>query len=77
MSINTVMVIGAGQMGGGIAQVMAAAGRKTYLNDVNMDIVKSRLPFRIPLINAGVLKYLHEHITNLLMQDFHNIFLLS
>ena len=45
MKIKTVMVIGAGQMGGGIAQVMAAAGRKTYLNDVNMDIIKARLDF--------------------------------
>ena len=45
MSIQTVMVIGAGQMGGGIAQVMAAAGRKTYMNDVDIDIVNSRLAF--------------------------------
>lgn len=56
MSINTVMVIGAGQMGGGIAQVMAAAGRKTYLNDVNMDIVKSRLAFIEKLLDKDVSK---------------------
>ena len=31
MSISTVMVIGAGQMGGGIAQVMASAGKKVYI----------------------------------------------
>lgn len=43
MSISKVMVIGAGQMGGGIAQVMATAGKKVYLNDVDMSIVKKRL----------------------------------
>lgn len=39
------MVIGAGQMGGGIAQVMAATGHKTYLNDVSIDIVNARIAF--------------------------------
>lgn len=56
MEIKTVMVIGAGQMGGGIAQVMAAAGRKTYLNDVNMDIVKARLAFIEKLLAKDVSK---------------------
>ena len=56
MEINTVMVIGAGQMGGGIAQVMAAAGRKTYLNDVNLDIVKARLAFIEKLLAKDVSK---------------------
>lgn len=45
MNIEKVMIIGAGQMGGGIAQVMAAAGKKTYLNDVNIEIVKKRIEF--------------------------------
>lgn len=56
MSIQTVMIIGAGQMGGGIAQIMAAAGHKTYLNDVSMDIVKSRLAFIDKLLTKDVSK---------------------
>ncbi|MCI8478194.1 MAG: 3-hydroxybutyryl-CoA dehydrogenase [Oscillospiraceae bacterium] len=56
MGIQTVMVIGAGQMGGGIAQVMAAAGRKTYMNDVNIDIVNSRLAFIEKLLTKDVSK---------------------
>ncbi len=35
MSVKKVMVIGAGQMGSGIAQVMAQAGIPTLLNDVD------------------------------------------
>ena len=56
MSIQTVMVIGAGQMGGGIAQIMACAGRKTCLNDVSMDIVNSRLAFIEKLLSKDVSK---------------------
>ena len=56
MSIQTVMVIGAGQMGGGIAQVMAQAGRKTYLNDVDIDIVMKRIDFIKKLLEKDVAK---------------------
>lgn len=56
MSIQTVMVIGAGQMGGGIAQVMAQAGRKTYLNDVDIDIVMKRIDFIKKLLEKDVSK---------------------
>lgn len=43
MSVNTIMVIGAGQMGSGIAQVMAQAGLNVLLNDVSLDIVNKGL----------------------------------
>lgn len=52
--MNILSVVGAGQMGGGIAQVMAAAGIKTYLNDVSMEIVESRLQFIDKLLEKDV-----------------------
>ena len=54
MNIKTVMVIGAGQMGGGIAQVMAAAGIKTYINDMDMDIVNKRMAVIDGLLTKNV-----------------------
>lgn len=56
MSIQNVMVIGAGQMGGGIAQVMAAAGHKTYLNDKSEEIVNNRIVFIKKLLTKDVTK---------------------
>lgn len=44
MSIQTIMVVGAGQMGSGIAQVAASAGRKVLWHDLSM-----------PLIDKGML----------------------
>ncbi len=41
MEIKKIMVIGAGQMGGGIAQVSAQAGFETVLNDIRMDLVEN------------------------------------
>ncbi|NLN86012.1 MAG: 3-hydroxybutyryl-CoA dehydrogenase [Syntrophomonadaceae bacterium] len=43
MEIKKVMVIGAGQMGGGIAQVSAQAGFETIQYDINMDLVDKGL----------------------------------
>lgn len=40
MGIQNVMVIGAGQMGSGIAQVCAMAGYKVYLNDLKEEFVQ-------------------------------------
>jgi len=51
-----VMVIGAGQMGGGIAQVMAAAGNKTYLYDVSEEIIAKRIDFITSLLTKNVEK---------------------
>jgi 3-hydroxybutyryl-CoA dehydrogenase len=39
MNINRVLVIGAGQMGSGIAQVMAQAGLSVYLNDISEEFI--------------------------------------
>ncbi len=43
MKIEKVMVVGAGQMGSGIAQVCAQAGYRVYLNDLNEAIVEKGL----------------------------------
>ncbi|ABI68789.1 3-hydroxybutyryl-CoA dehydrogenase [Syntrophomonas wolfei] len=43
MTIKKIMVIGAGQMGGGIAQVSAQAGYDTVQYDINMDLVNKGL----------------------------------
>jgi 3-hydroxybutyryl-CoA dehydrogenase len=40
MSINTIMVVGAGQMGGGIAQVAAQSGLQVILSDINDEFVQ-------------------------------------
>ncbi|MFD2368478.1 3-hydroxybutyryl-CoA dehydrogenase [Brevibacillus sp. GCM10020057] len=43
MNVQTIMVIGAGQMGSGIAQVAAAAGFRVYLNDIKQEFVERGL----------------------------------
>lgn len=56
MDIKTIMVIGAGQMGGGIAQVMAAIGKKVYVNDIDVNIVNERIKFIEKLLTKDVAK---------------------
>ncbi|RNB61660.1 3-hydroxybutyryl-CoA dehydrogenase [Brevibacillus gelatini] len=43
MNVQTIMVVGAGQMGSGIAQVAAQAGFRVYLNDVQQPFVERGL----------------------------------
>ncbi|HEY4551983.1 MAG TPA: 3-hydroxybutyryl-CoA dehydrogenase [Bacillaceae bacterium] len=43
MNIKKVMVVGAGQMGSGIAQVCAQAGYTVYLNDLRKELVEKGL----------------------------------
>jgi 3-hydroxybutyryl-CoA dehydrogenase len=43
MEIKTIMVVGAGQMGGGIAQVAAQSGFAVYLNDISQELVDKGL----------------------------------
>jgi len=43
MTVSTVGVIGAGQMGNGIAHVMSLAGYEVYLNDVNPAALEASL----------------------------------
>ena len=43
MEIKTIMVVGAGQMGGGIAQVAAQTGYSVYLNDISKELVDKGL----------------------------------
>lgn len=50
------MVIGAGQMGGGIAQIMAASGIETYLNDMSMECITNRISFIEGILSKDVSK---------------------
>ncbi len=45
MEIKKIMVIGAGQMGGGIAQVAAQAGLQVVLNDIDAAFIDKRVAF--------------------------------
>ena len=54
MSVKTIMVIGAGQMGSGIAQVCAQAGYSVLLNDLKPEFVERGL--------AGIKKNLNRQV---------------
>ena len=56
MAINKIMVIGAGQMGGGIAQVAAEAGIEVVLNDVSAEFIEKRLAFIDKLLSKNIEK---------------------
>lgn len=56
MDVKKVMVIGAGQMGGGIAQVLAQAGVEVLLNDSFPDAVDKRIAFIEGLLTKNVTK---------------------
>ena len=43
MEIKTIMVVGAGQMGSGIAQEAARSGYSVYLNDISRELVEKGL----------------------------------
>jgi len=45
MAIKKIMVIGAGQMGGGIAQVAAHSGLQVVLNDIDAALIDQRIAF--------------------------------
>ncbi len=54
MSVKTIMVIGAGQMGSGIAQVCAQAGYDVFLNDLKPEFVERGL--------SGIKKNLNRQV---------------
>ncbi|WP_407308886.1 3-hydroxybutyryl-CoA dehydrogenase [Desulfosporosinus sp. SB140] len=54
--MKTIMVIGAGQMGGGIAQVAAQAGYKVILNDIKEEFVNRGLGIIEKNLNRSVEK---------------------
>jgi len=51
-----IMVVGSGQMGGGIAQVMAEVGIKTYLTNINENAPTKRIDFIKGLLDKNVAK---------------------
>lgn len=60
MSFKKIMVIGAGQMGGGIAQVAAEAGFEVLLNDIDGKLIEQRIAFIGKLLDRNIAK---ERIT--------------
>ncbi len=56
MNIEKIMVIGAGQMGGGIAQVAAQAGLTVVLNDIDAAFIDKRIAFIDKTLSRNVEK---------------------
>ena len=56
MEIKKIMVIGAGQMGAGIAQVSAAAGIEVILNDIKIEFAQKGLNFIEKTLSKNVQK---------------------
>ena len=56
MEIKKILVIGAGQMGGGIAQVFAQSGFEVLLNDSFVDAIPKRIEFIEGLLTKSVSK---------------------
>ena len=56
MEIKTLGVIGAGQMGGGIAQVAAMSGLDVVMNDIKSEFVEKGLATITKLLDRGVEK---------------------
>lgn len=54
MEIKTFGVIGAGQMGNGIAQVAAMSGLDVIMNDINDELVERGLKFISKILGRGV-----------------------
>ncbi|NOY14421.1 MAG: 3-hydroxybutyryl-CoA dehydrogenase [Deltaproteobacteria bacterium] len=65
MAINKIMVIGAGQMGGGIAQVAAQAGLEVVLNDIDQAFIDKRLAFIDKLLLRSIEKGLMDEAEKL------------
>jgi 3-hydroxybutyryl-CoA dehydrogenase len=55
MAIQNIMVVGAGQMGSGIAQVAAQAGYSAVLHDINYELVQKGL--------SGIMKQLDKAVS--------------
>lgn len=56
MNIETIMVVGAGQMGSGIVQVAAASGLKVLLHDISMAVIDKGLASIDKQLSRGVEK---------------------
>jgi 3-hydroxybutyryl-CoA dehydrogenase len=56
MQINTIGVVGAGQMGGGIAQVAAMSGFAVIMSDINEDLVRRGLANITKILSKNVEK---------------------